>query len=97
MPIPFISCRNTVTGALAEVPETALPHMTNWVPVDQVDADAGTGDGLADPAATPTESDAPSDGSASAPAAGESDAPPGPSRRTAKSSKPDAPATEKKE
>lgn len=92
MPVPFIACRNTVTGGQAELPETALPHMTHWVPVAQLDAEAGGG--VADPAGT---SDGP-DGSASTPAAGESDAadaPSGPSRRNTR--KPADSATEKKE
>jgi hypothetical protein len=35
MPVPFVTCKNKVTGAVTEIPETALPHMTDWVPVDQ--------------------------------------------------------------
>lgn len=34
MPVPFVACRNKVTGALADVPETALIHMTDWVPIE---------------------------------------------------------------
>lgn len=56
MPIPFIPCRNKVTGATAEVPQTALPHMTDWVPLDQDDPDAPAS---APPAAEPERQPAP--------------------------------------
>lgn len=39
MPILIVPCRNTETGAEGEVPESALPHLTNWVPLDQADTD----------------------------------------------------------
>lgn len=35
MPVPFIYCRNEVTGATAEIPETALPAMSDWVPAER--------------------------------------------------------------
>lgn len=34
MPVPLIACRNKNTGAVGELPETALPHMTDWVPIE---------------------------------------------------------------
>lgn len=35
MPVPLIKCRNRQTGATAEIPETALGHMTDWVRLDR--------------------------------------------------------------
>lgn len=35
MPVPFIYCRNEVTGGTAEIPETALSHMSDWVPTER--------------------------------------------------------------
>lgn len=39
MPVQLIPCRNSETGATAEIPETALPHMSSWQPIDQDPAD----------------------------------------------------------
>jgi hypothetical protein len=35
MPVPFVACKNEELGAFADLPETAIPHMRGWVPVDQ--------------------------------------------------------------
>lgn len=52
MPVPLILCRNAVTGAEAEIPKTALIHMSDWQPLDGA-APAGPSDrtSLQDPAA----------------------------------------------
>jgi len=34
MAVKLIPCRNRETGATAEIPETALPHMTSWEPIE---------------------------------------------------------------
>lgn len=34
MAVGFVRCRNTKTDAETDIPETALPHFTDWEPVD---------------------------------------------------------------
>ncbi|MGI5233841.1 hypothetical protein [Actinoallomurus sp. CA-142502] len=34
MAVAFITCRHEVTGATADIPETALKHLPAYVPVD---------------------------------------------------------------
>jgi hypothetical protein len=34
--IETVPCRNQVTGAEADIPETALRHLPNWQPIDQL-------------------------------------------------------------
>lgn len=49
MPVPFILCRNKTTDAVAEIPETALRHLANWVPLsDEERAAAAAQDATAD-------------------------------------------------
>lgn len=58
MPVPLINCRNSKTGATAQIPETALPHLPDWEPIkgeDRVDPSARTQ--LTDPPAPPTDGD----------------------------------------
>lgn len=60
MPVPFVLCRNRVTGAEQMVPETALHHVTDWVPVDQpadddTDPAATAGDGSPENTSEPAE------------------------------------------
>jgi hypothetical protein len=33
MPVPFVTCQHEITGAFADLPETAIPHMPGWEPV----------------------------------------------------------------
>jgi hypothetical protein len=40
MPVPFVTCKHEVTGAVADLPETGVKHFPGWVPVDQDQADA---------------------------------------------------------
>jgi hypothetical protein len=53
--VPFVFCRNQVTGAEAEVPETALPHFSDWIPTDRPEPDPVGDTSLADDNATATE------------------------------------------
>jgi hypothetical protein len=55
MPVPLIHCRNTVTGAEAEIPETALGYMSDWVRLDE-----GEPSGPGESAASTESSDTPS-------------------------------------
>lgn len=34
MTVPFVTCRNVRTGAIADIPETALQHLTDYQPLD---------------------------------------------------------------
>lgn len=67
----FVHCRNTVTGATADLPETALKHLAAYVPVDPADrerlgypANAGgedqSGSGEAEQGRSPAGPDTPS-------------------------------------
>lgn len=33
MPVPFVTCQHEITGAFADLPETAVQHMPGWEPV----------------------------------------------------------------
>lgn len=35
MPVPFVRCQHDVTGAFADLPETAVRHMPGWKPVGE--------------------------------------------------------------
>jgi len=35
MPVPFITCKHEITGAVADLPETGVKHFPGWVPIDQ--------------------------------------------------------------
>lgn len=48
MPVPLIPCRNQATGAVAEIPETALRHLANWVPLSDEERAAAAQDAAAD-------------------------------------------------
>lgn len=52
MPVPLIPCRNTLTGAETEIPETALRHMPDWQPITD-DEDAATAPSSASEATPP--------------------------------------------
>lgn len=59
MPVPLITCRNSETGATAQIPETALPHMSNWKPIGDEDAvDPSARTQLTDPPAPPPSDEA---------------------------------------
>lgn len=69
MPVPLIPCRNTVTGATAEVPETALQHMTDWVPLgDEQPDEIGPNPVFAEGGVIPAEAAAAEDRPAGPPA-----------------------------
>lgn len=37
MAVPFVTCRHEVTGATADIPETALLHLPAYMPVEEAD------------------------------------------------------------
>lgn len=80
MPVPLIPCRNTVTGAVAEIPETALDHMTDWQRLDTADA----GDETDDPATGQSAAQHPADltSDPAPPAADDDTAPAGTTRKS---------------
>jgi hypothetical protein len=64
--IKQVPCRNRVTGATAELPETALRHLPNWLPIAENPADEQADDAAdtaasdaADTAASDTEAERP--------------------------------------
>lgn len=65
MPVPFVRCQHDVTGAFADLPETAVKHMPGWEPVG--------GPEEATVSALPEQPTGPSDGSTPANAASPAD------------------------
>lgn len=56
MSVPLIPCRNPVTGAEAEIPETALQHMPDWQPIGGADpTDPADQTALTGPPTTPAD------------------------------------------